>query len=84
VIVQREFGREFGIHRNRAVHISPCHQDLVRNFQATGSALKTKYWVTFGKRLNGWLEWNVDNLNDVIFRKWDFCLHCVELVNLLN
>ena len=42
VIAQREFRREFGIHRNRAV--SPAHaiKIWVWNFEATGSTLKKK------------------------------------------
>jgi hypothetical protein len=39
VIAQREFRREFGIHRNRAVP-SAHGETLVRNFEATCSALK--------------------------------------------
>jgi hypothetical protein len=41
VIAQREFRREFGIHRNRAVP-SVHGEILVRNFEATGSTLKKK------------------------------------------
>jgi hypothetical protein len=42
VIAQREFRREFGIHRNRAVPSGHAFRTLVRNFEATGSALKKK------------------------------------------
>jgi len=42
VIAQREFRREFGIHRNRAVPSGHAIRTLVRNFEATGSALKKK------------------------------------------
>ena len=42
VIVQREFRREFGIHRNRAVPSAHAIKTWVRNFEATGSALKKK------------------------------------------
>jgi len=42
VIAQREFRREFGIHRNRAVPSAHAIKILVRNFGATGSALKKK------------------------------------------
>jgi hypothetical protein len=42
VIAQREFRREFGIHRNRAVPSAHAIKTWVRNFEATGSTLKTK------------------------------------------
>jgi hypothetical protein len=42
VIAQREFRREFGIHRNRAVPSAHAIKTWVRNFEATGSALKKK------------------------------------------
>jgi hypothetical protein len=42
VIAQREFRREFGIHRNRAVPSAHAVKTWVRNFEATGSALKKK------------------------------------------
>jgi len=42
VIAQREFRREFGIHRNRAVPSAHTIRTWVRNFEATGSALKKK------------------------------------------
>jgi len=41
VIAQREFRREFGIHRSRAVP-SAHGETWVRNFEATGSTLKKK------------------------------------------
>jgi len=41
-IAQREFRREFGIHRNRAVPSAHAIKTWVRNFEATGSTLKTK------------------------------------------
>jgi len=40
VITQREFRREFGIHRNRAVPSAHAIKTCVRNFEATGSTLK--------------------------------------------
>ena len=42
LIAQREFRREFGIHRNRAVPSSHAIKTWVRNFEATGSTLKKK------------------------------------------
>jgi transposase len=42
VIAQREFRREFGIHRNRAVPSAHAIKTWVRNFKATGSTLKKK------------------------------------------
>ena len=39
---QREFRREFGIHRNRAVPSAHAIKTWVRNFEATGSTLKKK------------------------------------------
>ena len=42
VIAQREFRREFGIHRNRAVPSAHAIKTWVRNFETTGSTLKTK------------------------------------------
>ena len=35
VIAQREFQREFGIHRNRAVPLAHAIKTWVRNFEAT-------------------------------------------------
>jgi hypothetical protein len=42
VIAQREFPREFGIHRNRAVPSAHAIKAWVRNFEATASTLKKK------------------------------------------
>ena len=42
VIAQREFRREFGIHRNRAVPSANAIKTWVRNFEVTGSTLKKK------------------------------------------
>jgi hypothetical protein len=42
VIAQREFRREFGIHRNRAVLSAHDIKTWVRNFEATGSTPKKK------------------------------------------
>ena len=42
VIAQREFRREFGIHRNRAVPSTHAIKTWFRNFEATGSTLKKK------------------------------------------
>jgi len=42
VITQREFQREFGIHRNRAVPSAHAIKTWVQNFEATGSTLKKK------------------------------------------
>ena len=42
VIAQREFRREFGIHRNRAVPSAHAIKTWVRNFEATGSTPKMK------------------------------------------
>ena len=41
-IAQCEFRREFGIHRNRAVLSALAIKTWVRNFEATGTTLKTK------------------------------------------
>jgi hypothetical protein len=40
VIAQREFRREFGIHRNRSVPSARAINTWVRNLEATGSTLK--------------------------------------------
>jgi len=40
VITQREFRREFGIHRNRAVPSAHAINTWVRKFEAAGSTLK--------------------------------------------
>jgi transposase len=42
VIAQREFRRQFGIHRNRAVPSAHAIKTWVRNFEDTGSTLKKK------------------------------------------
>jgi len=42
VTAQREFRREFGIHRNPAVPSAHAIKTCVRNFEATGSAQKKK------------------------------------------
>jgi hypothetical protein len=42
VIAQREFRREFGINRNRAVPSAHATKTWVRNFEPTGSTLNTK------------------------------------------
>jgi len=42
VIAQREFRREFGIHRNRAVPSAHAIKTWVQHFEATGSTLKMK------------------------------------------
>jgi hypothetical protein len=42
VIAQREFRREFGIHRNRAVPSAHAIKIWVQNFEAIGSTLKKK------------------------------------------
>ena len=42
VIAQRDFRREFGIHRNHAVPSAHAIKTWVRNFEATGSTLKKK------------------------------------------
>ena len=42
VIAQREFRRDFGIHRNSAVPSAHVIKICVRNFEATGSTLKRK------------------------------------------
>ena len=42
VFAQREFRREFGIRRNRAVPSAHAIKNWARNFEATGSTLKKK------------------------------------------
>jgi transposase len=42
VIAQREFRREFGIHRNRALPSAHAIKTWVRNFETTGSTLNKK------------------------------------------
>jgi len=54
VIVHREFRREFGIHRNRAVPSAHAIKTLVRNFEATGSTLKKKDGSV--KSVERWLQ----------------------------
>jgi hypothetical protein len=83
VITQREFRREFGIHRDRAVLSAHAIKTWVRNFEAIGSTLNKKggNLKTVGvdmlqramgdvcKRLTECLERNGGHLNDVIFGK---------------
>jgi hypothetical protein len=45
VIAQREFRREFEIHRSRVVPSAHAIKTRVRNFEATGSTLKKKVVV---------------------------------------
>jgi len=54
VITQREFRREFGIHRNRAVPSAHALKTWVRNFEVTGSALKKKGGCV--KSVEHWLQ----------------------------
>jgi len=54
VIAQREFRREFGIHRNRAVPSAHAVKTWVRNFEATGSTLKKKDGSV--KSVEHWLQ----------------------------
>ena len=42
VFAQREFRREFGIHRNRAVPSAHAIKTWVRNFEVAGYTLKEK------------------------------------------
>jgi transposase len=42
VIAQREFRREFGVHRTHAVPSAHAMKTWLRNFEATGSTLKKK------------------------------------------
>jgi len=53
VIAQREFRREFGIHRNRAVPSAHAIKTWVRSFKATGCTLKKK--GGFVKSVEHWL-----------------------------
>jgi hypothetical protein len=46
VIAQREFRREFGIHRNRAVPSAHTFKTWVQNFEATGSTLKKNFFYS--------------------------------------
>jgi hypothetical protein len=54
VIAQREFRREFGIHRNRAVPSTHAIKTWFRNFEATGSTLKNKGGCV--KSVERWLQ----------------------------
>ena len=54
VIAQREFRREFGIHRNRAVPSAHAVRIWVRNLKATGSTLKKKGGCV--KSVERWLQ----------------------------
>jgi hypothetical protein len=45
VIARREFRREFGIHRNRAVPSARAFKTWIRNFEAAGSTLRKKVVV---------------------------------------
>jgi len=54
VIAQREFGREFGIHRNHAVPSAHAIKTWVRNFEATGSTRKKKDGSV--KSVERWLQ----------------------------
>jgi len=54
VIAQREFRREFGILRNRAVPSAHAIKTWVRNLEATGSTLKKKGGCV--KSVKRWLQ----------------------------
>jgi len=54
VIAQREFRREFWIHRNRAVPSAHAIKTWFRNFEATGSTLKKKGGSV--KSVERWLQ----------------------------
>jgi hypothetical protein len=54
VIAQREFRREFGIYRNRAVPLANAIKTWVRNLEATDSTLKKKGGSV--KSVEGWLQ----------------------------
>jgi hypothetical protein len=54
VIAQREFGKEFGIHRNRAVPSAHAIKTWVRNLEPTGSTLKKKGGCV--KSVEHWLQ----------------------------
>jgi len=54
VITQREFRREFGIHRNRAVPSAHAIKTWVRNLEATGSTLNKKGGSV--KSVERWLQ----------------------------
>ena len=54
MIAQREFRREFGIHRNCVVPSGHAIRTWVRNFEATGSTLKKKGGSV--KSVERWLQ----------------------------
>src|SRR5215475_5597171 len=54
VIAEREFRREFGIHRNRAVPSAHAIKTWVRNLEATGSTLKKNGGCV--KSVEHWLQ----------------------------
>jgi phage repressor protein C with HTH and peptisase S24 domain len=54
VIAQREFRREFGIHRDHAVPSAHGIKTWVRNFEATGLTLKKKGGSA--KSVESWLQ----------------------------
>ena len=54
VMAQREFRREFGIHRNRAVPLAHAIKTWVRIFEATGSTIKKKGGSV--KSVEHWLQ----------------------------
>jgi hypothetical protein len=54
VIAQREFQREFGVHRNRAVPSAHAIKTWVRNFKATSSTLNKKGGCV--KSVECWLQ----------------------------
>jgi len=54
VIAQREFRREFGIRRNRAVPSAHAIKTWVLNFEATGYTLKKK--GGYGNSVEHWLQ----------------------------
>jgi hypothetical protein len=54
VIAQREFRREFGIYRNRAVSSAHAIKTWVRNLEATGSTLTKKGGSV--KSVERWLQ----------------------------
>jgi hypothetical protein len=54
LIDQREFRREFGIYRNRVVPSAHAIKTWVRNFEATGSTLKTNGGSV--KSVERWLQ----------------------------
>jgi len=86
VIAQREFRREFGIHRNRAVPSARAIKTWVRKFEATGSTLKQKggsvksveRWLQTARVTQGSDAQNgVDSFNDVShYRNVLGCTYC--------